>query len=62
MYVGITGGEQREFKQFLSGSRFKLFSTNSSKISNTILHDKIKCLHLLRCASEAKESKILASV
>ena len=62
MYVGITGGEQREFKQFLSGSRFKLFASNPSKISNKILNDKIKCLHLLRCASEAKESNFLLSV
>ena len=62
MYVGITGGEQREFKQFLSGSRIKLFASNPSKISNKILNDKIKCLHLLRCASEAKESKFLLSV
>ena len=62
MYVGITGGEQREFKQFLSGSHFKLFTPNPSKISNKILNDKIKCLHLLRCASETKESKFLLSV
>ena len=62
MYVGITGGEQREFKQFLSGSHFKLFTPNPLKISNKILNDKIKCLHLLLCASEAKESKFLLSV
>ena len=62
MYVGITGGEQRDFKQFLSSSRFKWFALNPSKIANKILNDKIKCLHLLRCASEAKESKFLLSI
>ena len=62
MYVGITGGEQTEFKYFLSGNRFKLFAPNPSKISEKILNDKIKCLHLLRCAAEAKESTLLASV
>ena len=62
MYVGITRGEQTEFRYFLSGNRFKLFAPNPSKISQKILNDKIKCLHLLRCAAEAKESKFLASV
>ena len=62
MYVGITGGEQREFKQFLSGGRFKWFATNPSRISDRILNDKIKCLHLLRCAAEAQESKSLVFV
>ena len=63
MYVGITGGEQTEFKYFLSGYHFNWFTLNfSSKLSNKILMDIIKCLHLLRCAAEAKESKILAPV
>ena len=56
MYVGITRGKEKGLKQFLSGSHFKL------KISDTILNDKIKCLHLLRCAVEAWESKSLVSV
>ena len=54
MYVGITRGEQKEFKHFLSGSRFKFLAPNPSKISDKILKDKIKCLHLLRCAAESK--------
>ena len=62
MYVGMTGGEQREFKHFLSGSRFKFFAPNPSKISDKILSDKIKCLHLLRCAAEVKESNFLESI
>ena len=35
---------------------------NSSNISDKILNDKIKCLHLLRCAAEVQESKFLESV
>ena len=62
MYVGITGGEQREFKHFLSGSRFKFLTPNPSKISDKILKDKIKYLYLLRCAAEVKESKFLEPV
>ena len=62
MYVGITRGEQKEFKHFISGSRFKFLAPNPSKISNKILNDKIKCLHLLRCAAEVQESKFLESV
>ena len=62
MYVGITGGEDKEFKHFLSGSHFKLFTPNPSKISDRILGDKIKCLYLLRCAAEAQESRFLLSV
>ena len=62
MYVGITRGEQREFKHFLSGGHFKFLAPNPSKISDKILKDKIKCLHLLRCAAEVKESKFLESV
>ena len=58
MYVGITEGEQKQFKQFLSGSSFKVFAPNPSKISSKILKNKIKCLHLLRCAAEARESKL----
>ena len=50
------------FKRFLSGSRFKFLAPNPSKISDKILKDKIKCLHLLRCATEVKESKYLESV
>ena len=62
MYVGITRGEQKVFKQFLSDNHFRLIRPNPLRISNAILNDKIKCLHLLRCASEAKDSKFLLSI
>ena len=62
MYVGITGGVQRDFKHFLSGSRFKLLALNPSKISNRVLNDKIKCLHLLQCAAEAQESNVFVAI
>ena len=59
MYVGITRGESKEFKHFLSGAPFKFLTP---KISSKILNDGIKCLHLLRCAAEAKGSTFLMSV
>ena len=62
MYVGITKGEQKQFKQFLSGSSFKVFAPNPSKISSKIVNNKIKCLHLLRCAAEARQSKLLLCI
>ena len=62
MYVGITGGRHFAFTHFLSGNYFSISSwLFSPKISNKILSDKIKCLHLLRCSVEA-DSKILSSV
>ena len=63
MYVGITGGKHFMFAHFLSGNYFQtsswLFGTQ--KISSTILSNKIKCLHLLRCSTEA-EHEMLSSV
>ena len=62
MYVGITGGNQFTFTHFLSGN-YLLMSSRlfTPKISNKILEDKIKCLHLLRCSTEA-DCKMLSSV
>ena len=63
MYVGITKGKQKNFKVFLFGNRYyKLFARKSLKISTKIQDDKIKCLHLLRCAAEVQESSILAPI
>ena len=54
MYVGITGGNHFIFTHFLSGNYLQvstwLFTPN---ISNNILNDRIKCLHLLHCSAEA---------
>ena len=63
MYVGITGGKKFIFMHFLSGNHFqtssRLFGTQ--KISNAIMSDKLKCLHLLQCSTEA-EHEMLSSV
>ena len=62
MYIGITGGRHFTFTHFLSGNYFFISSwLFRPKISNKILSDKIKCLHLLRCSGEA-DCKILSSV
>ena len=54
MYVGLTKGRDFVFSHFLSGKHFQI--TNrflSPKISSKIISDKIKCLHLLNCSTEA---------
>ena len=62
MYVGITGGKQFSFTHFLSGNHLLMSSwLFGPKISNRILNDKIKCLHLLRCSAEA-DCEVLSSV
>ena len=63
MYVGITGGNRFVFKHFLSGNWFKMSShlIKNSALSNKILKDKIKCLHLLHCLAEA-DHEMLPSV
>ena len=59
MYVGITGGKHFTFTHFIAGYSYSYyyFYLSSwlfgSKIPETILNDKIKCLHLLRCSVEA---------
>lgn len=66
LYVGLTDGGNFAFKHFLSGnslqviSRFKSFWSNSA-ISDSILKDNIKCLHLLHCLREANH-QLLPSV
>ena len=63
MYVGITGGNNFIFKHFLTGNPFQMLSQlfGTSSISNTILSDRIKCLHLLPCLAEA-DHEMLPSV
>ena len=63
MYVGITGGKNEIFTHFLSGNYFQIWTKwlGAKNISNTILNDKIKRLHLLRCSAEA-DHEMLSSV
>ena len=60
MYIGITGGKHYTFTHFLCGNYMKSWIFGP-KISNEILNDKIKCLHLLRCSVEA-DCEMLSSV
>jgi len=63
MYVGITGGTHVKFMHFLSGNSIQLSTRlfGVSNVSNKILNDKIKSLHLMRCLAEGKH-KMFSSV
>ena len=50
MYAGISGCTSMAFKHLMSGSS-RLF--RRTQISNEIITDKIKCIHLLHCLAEA---------
>ena len=60
MYVGLTKGQSYPFKHFLSGHRFQFSTTFSlwlSKnpgISKKLIANKVICLHLFQCFSEAE--------
>ena len=62
MYSGIVDDDQVALKRFVCGSHSFLNISNPSKISSAILKDKIKCLHLLHCLKESRNTKMLSSV
>ena len=64
MYVGITHGNSFALKHFLSGNRFQLTTkiSKSSRISNSFLNNKIRCLHLFQCFTESNNEDMIASV
>ena len=54
MYVGITAGNHFIFTHFLSGNYLQVSTwLFTPKISNNIISNRIKCLHLLHCSAEA---------
>ena len=57
MYFGLTKGNSRPLLHFLSGSRFnwlaKFKFRAKDAIDESIIEDKIKCLHLFQCFLEA---------
>ena len=61
MYVALTKDQPFAFKHFLSGNwlristRFSLWWSRNTytSISNNMIEDKIKCLHLFQCFTEA---------
>ena len=52
MYVGITNGQKKAFKQFLAGE-----ISASSGIASNFLEDPIKCIHLFQCFKEVSDNK-----
>ena len=52
MYVGITHGQNRAFKDFLTGD-----AHTSSTIANSFLEDPIKCIHMFQCFNEVGDHK-----
>ena len=64
MYVGLTKGQSFAFKHFLSGNRLKIFTSFSlwfSKnpgISRNLIANKVICLHLFQCFSEAENEEM----
>ena len=64
MYVGITGASSFALKHFLSGHKVRLHTKLFSKItiSNKLLNDKVKCLHLFQCLEESKNKEVATLV
>ena len=64
MYVGMTKGQSFAFKHFLSGNRFKFFTFislwfyKSAGISQSFIANKVLCLHLFQCFSEAENDEM----
>ena len=61
MYVALTKDQPFAFKHFLSGNKLQIFTRFSiwrsgntyAKVSKKMKEDKIKCLHLFQCFTEA---------
>ena len=64
MYVGITHGSSFALKHFLSGNKFQLATKiyRSSNISNKLLKNKFRCLHLFQCFVESNNEDMITSV
>ena len=61
MYVGLTKGQFYAFRQFLSGKSYPVFLLRLSKdvrISNKLIANKVTCLHLFQCFSEAENDEM----
>ena len=64
MYVGLTKGQSFAFKHFLSGNQFQLFTFISlqfnerARISKKLIANKVLCLHLFQCFSEAENDEM----
>ena len=56
MYVGITHGQNKAFKDFLTGDAC------TSTIANSFLEDPIKCIHMFQCFSEVGDHKQCSAI
>ena len=63
MYVALTKDQPFAFKHFLSGNRLRISTRFSlwwsrstyASISNSMIEDKIKCLHLFQCFYRSRQ-------
>ena len=65
MYMGLTKGKNSSFKYFISGGVYNFIHNRYAVnfiISNRILVERVKCLHLFQCFLEAKDDKLCALV
>jgi len=64
LYVGLTKGNSFAFRHFLSGNSLKISTFVSSvfkknaKISKKLVDNKVVCLHLFQCFSEAENDEM----
>ena len=61
IYMGLTKGKTTAFQYFLGGSITKFVYNRYARnfiISNQILVEKVKCLHLFQCFMEAKNDNM----
>lgn len=59
MYVGITHGQNKAFKHFLTGD---VEASTSSSIANKFLEDPMKCIHMFQCFKEVGDQKQCAAI
>jgi len=61
MYVGLTKGNSFALRHFLSGHIFRFVTkwSKSTHISTSTVSNKVKCLHLLQCFSEAGNDELI---
>jgi len=62
MYVGITSATSFALKHFLSDHNIQLYTKifSTFKLSNKLLKDKVKCLHLFQCLEESESKDVAA--
>jgi len=66
MYVGLTRGKSEAFKKFLAGNPIKRFpklhlhskKEKEVKISKKLTNNKVMCLHLFQCFTEAENDEM----